>query len=90
MTADQRLDQLEPIMGEMLKKQDELATQNQALAKMYFDLTVGQMNTRKDVSKVAIEQKEQGERLTKIEGRLEKMEDMITAIYQAVQKPSGN
>ncbi len=90
MTADERLDQFEPIMGEMLKKQDELTTQNQALAKMYFDLTVGQMNARKDVAKIAVEQKQQGERLTRIESRLEKMDDMITAIYQAVQKPSGN
>ncbi len=49
MTPEKRLDQLEPVMADMLQKQDLLARkqeqiyqQNRELAKMHFDLVISQ------------------------------------------------
>jgi septal ring factor EnvC (AmiA/AmiB activator) len=87
MTADERLNQLEPVMADMVKSQANLTAQNQALAKMLFDATVLMMEIKKELSKtdtkldrLANDSAEQFEKLTAT----------ITAIYQAVQKPSSN
>jgi uncharacterized protein YydD (DUF2326 family) len=90
MTPEKRLDQLEPIMAEMIQKQDELGSQNQALAKMYFDLTVKQIEIRKDVGKIREQLITVKNEQTIQSDRLARIEDIVTAIYQAVQKPSGN
>jgi uncharacterized coiled-coil DUF342 family protein len=83
MTPDQRLDQLEPMIADILEKQDNLSRQNKALVQMHFDLVMSQVQIKDDIGKVKND-------IGQINNRLDQIENTVNAIYQAVQKPSGN
>jgi predicted S18 family serine protease len=91
MDANDRLDQLEPVISEMLRKQDNLAAQNQALAKMFFELATAQAEMKAEMNKEQAATNAKIDRLAKdTADQFDKLTAVISAIYQAIQKPSGN
>ena len=119
MTPQERLDQLEPLLAEVLAKQDENSAKIERVSAQVRQLiltTVDAATNQSDnIQFLLSEQADLKDRVTRLDAeiallkaeiaslkaeivslknetnqRLDRIENMVVAIYQAVQKPSGN
>lgn len=104
MTPDKRLDQLEPVIGEFAAQLDlhtaqlrrvnaGIATLIETVSRQSDDITFlrrGQADQREQLIKVNTELTEVKAGQVALNERLDSIGQLITAVLNAVQKPSGN
>jgi ABC-type transporter Mla subunit MlaD len=90
MTSDQRLDQLEPVIGELVAQLDLHTAQLKRISVNVSTVVTGIVKQSDNITFLLTEVAGLKTQLTNQDERLTRIEDMVTAIYQAIQKPSGN
>jgi chromosome segregation ATPase len=83
MTPEKRLDQLEPLMAEMLQKQDNYLGQIRFLAMNILDLAGKQSQTNIRLDKIE-------SRLDKIESRLDNSDAKLDLILNILRSKNGH
>lgn len=85
MTADQRLDELEPVIGEMAAQLDLVQAQNKRIAHGISNIVTAIGQQSDNITFIFNRQAEQGERLDRLETGVKEIKTELTEVKSDVR-----